>query len=191
MARLLRLDGRQQSAREEAAMHSRGTLAAATALAALALMLFAQPAGAVDTPAAAGSQGDAAVGVFGSAGGPGGELAGWGEPTDIPWSRVIGGTGIVVALICGGIFLLKKLNGGLPLSRGRYLEVVESRPLGRGVQLFLVKVAGKAVLLAASGGNVTTVAELPDDALEQIVADEPAESAGFASLLRKLAGVTQ
>lgn len=105
----------------------------------------------------------------------------------IPWGRLLSGTLIVVALICGGVFALKRLNGGAPLNRGRYMEVLEARPVGRNVQLILVKVAGRVLLLAFGGDSVTPVAELSEDELPQAQA-HAAGLEGFRSLLRKLTG---
>jgi flagellar biogenesis protein FliO len=107
----------------------------------------------------------------------------------IPWRRLVCGTIAVVALICVGVYVLKKLNGGAPLTRGRYLELLESRPVGRNVQLFLVRVAGKVVLLASGGGSVTQVAELAEEELPELSTASPPEGLeAFRNLFRKLAG---
>lgn len=110
----------------------------------------------------------------------------YGRP-DVPWGRLVTGTVAVVALICVGVYLLKKLNGGAPLTKGRYLEVLENRPVGRNVQLILVRVAGRVLLLAFGGENVTPVAEMSEAELPQATA-QPAGFDGFKSLIRKLAG---
>jgi flagellar biosynthetic protein FliO len=112
-----------------------------------------------------------------------------GQEFDIPWLRLLSGTALVVALICGGLWVLKKLNGGLPLSRGRYLELIESRPVGRNVQLFLVRVGERVLLLAAGSGNVTSVAELSADELPVAETDQAAGGVeGFRLLLKRMAG---
>lgn len=117
-------------------------------------------------------------------------LPAWGgNMPAVPWGRLVCGTIAVVALICVGVYVLKRLNGGAPLSRGRYLELLESRPLGRNVQLFLVRVAGKVVLLASGGGSVTQVAELGEDELPELSAVSPPDGLEtFRNLFRKLAG---
>ena len=109
----------------------------------------------------------------------------------IPWGQLVWGTAVVVGLICLGFWGLKKLNGGLPLNKGRYLEVLEARPVAGKVQLFLVKVGDRVVLLAATADNVTAVAEIPADELPQPAgADSRTVAGGFAVLLKKLAGAT-
>jgi len=119
---------------------------------------------------------------------PGREAPQWpAPPVAIPWGRVVAGTAGVTALICFGVFLLKRL-GGAPLTRGKHLELLEARPIGRNVQLFLVRVAGKVVLLAATGGNVTAVAELAEDDLPEPACEPAGELAGFKDLVRRLRG---
>jgi flagellar biogenesis protein FliO len=67
------------------------------------------------------------------------------------------------------------------------MDVLETRLVGRKVQLFLVKVAGRVVLLASNGENVTSVAEFAEDELplEEPAKRQHAES-GFGSLLKSL-----
>ena len=111
---------------------------------------------------------------------------------DLPWGRVVCGTMIVVGLICLGVFLLKKLGGGVLTGRGRYMELLEMRPVARGVNLFLVRVAGRVVLLGSSGEHVTQLTEFPEeelpgpDAVKQQVGLD-----GFKSLLSRLAGASR
>jgi len=110
-------------------------------------------------------------------------------PPDLPWGRVIWGTLLVVGLICIGVFLLKKLGGGALLGRGRYVELLEVRPVARGVHLFLVRVAGRVVLLGSTAENVTRLAEFSEDELPRPEPqEEPVGLDGFKSLLRKFAG---
>jgi len=103
----------------------------------------------------------------------------------LPWGRVVFGTLIVILLICGGVWLLKRLNAGMPLNKGRYMEVLETRPLGNKIQLFLVKVGSKVVLLACRGENVTALGEFSQD---DFPAAEPPEGiggrGGFKSLMQ-------
>lgn len=113
----------------------------------------------------------------------------WAEMPAIPWGRLLWGTALVAGLICVGVYALKRLNGGFPLNRGRYMELLETRPVGRKVQLFLVRVGRRAVLLASSGSNVTRVAEFADEELPE---PEAVRGQGglctFASFFRKRAG---
>ncbi len=107
----------------------------------------------------------------------------------IPWGRVIGGTSAVIALICGGVYLLKRFGGGGLPGRGGYLEVIESRPAGRNVQLLLVKVGRRVLLLASCGGSVARIAELSEDELPSD--DAPGTTEGFRALLQRLTGAAR
>jgi len=119
---------------------------------------------------------------------PAARAAPWTSSTpQIPWGRLVSGTLVVAALICVGVYVLKRLNGGAPLNRGRYMEVLEARPVGRNVQLILVRVAGRIMLLAFGGDSVTPVAELSEEELPQ----PPPQAVGldgFRSLLKRLTG---
>jgi flagellar biogenesis protein FliO len=110
----------------------------------------------------------------------------------IPWARVIGATGSVIALVCIGVFVAKKLDSGRLLRGGRYVELLESRAVGRRLQLYLVRVAGRVVLLAQTGATVTRVAEFDQQELPCPEAEgRPVSAGGFTRLLRKLAGAAQ
>lgn len=143
----------------------------------------------------------ALVRTFVLAGGPGGAGAAprvpGGPPAtdfaaDIPWLRVVWATLLVVGLICLGVYLLKKLGGSALLGRGRYMDVLEARPLGRKMHLFLVRVAGRVVLLSVSGENVTRLAEFPEQELPELEeTHEAGPRKGFGQLMRSLAGVSE
>ena len=111
---------------------------------------------------------------------------------DLPWGRVVCGTMIVIGLICLGVFLLKRFGGGVLTGRGRYMELLEVRPVARGVNLFLVRVAGRVVLLGASGDHVTQLSEFPEEELPRLDAEKQQVGLeGFKSLLSKLAGASR
>jgi flagellar biogenesis protein FliO len=112
--------------------------------------------------------------------------------TDLPWGRLVWGTLVVVGLICLGVFLLKKVAGGVLVGRGRYMELLEVRPVMRGVNLFLVRIAGRVVLLGSTGQQVTQLTEFPEGELPPL--EEPARQVGlegFRALLGKLSGASQ
>ena len=112
--------------------------------------------------------------------------------TDLPWGRVVCGTMIVIGLICLGVFLLKKMGGGVLTARGRYMELLEVKPVARGVNLFLVRVAGRVVLLGSSGNNVTQLSEFSEDDLPQPDAEKAHVGLeGFKTLLTRLAGASR
>lgn len=108
-------------------------------------------------------------------------------PPPIPWQRLLYGTTAVAGLICLGVFALKKFGGGAVFGRGHYMHVLETRLVGRKVQLFLVKIAGRVVLLASNGENVTSVAEFGEDEfpLEEPAMQQHVEN-GFRTLLKNL-----
>lgn len=111
---------------------------------------------------------------------------------DLPWGRVVWGTLLVVGLICLGVFLLKRFGGGALIGRGRYMELLEVRPVMRGVNLFLVRVAGRVVLLGSSGQNVTQLSEFTEEELPRLEEEvRQVGLEGFRSLLSRLAGASR
>jgi flagellar biogenesis protein FliO len=109
------------------------------------------------------------------------------ETPEVPWGRLVYGTTAVVGLICLGVYVLKKLGGGAAFGRGRYMDVLETRIIGRGMQLLLVRVAGRVVLLAASGETVTRVAEFKEEDLPAVQTEgEELEPDRFRNLLENL-----
>ncbi|MFO7956046.1 MAG: flagellar biosynthetic protein FliO [Candidatus Brocadiia bacterium] len=120
---------------------------------------------------------------------PDGETFPW-EPADhdVPWARVLGGTLFVVGLVCVGVYVIKKLDGGA-FRRGQYLEVLESRAVGRKLELHLVRVAGRVILIASGEHGVAAVAELNEEELPPLEeADERPAADGFQTLLQRFAG---
>ncbi len=109
---------------------------------------------------------------------------------EIPWVRLVSGTAVVLALACFGAYGLKRLE-----SRGRSgrcIEVLDSRSLGRKTQVFVLKVAGRVIVLAGSGENVTLLAELDESELPAPEAAEGAPAAlDFGGLVKRLAGVSK
>jgi flagellar biogenesis protein FliO len=110
------------------------------------------------------------------------------ESVRIPWGRLVAGTAAVSGLICLGVWMLKKLNRGGAFGRGRYLELLEARPVGRDVQLFLVRVAGRVVLLASGRSTVSRLAEFREDELPERDLAGPEGLEGFRALLQKVMG---
>ncbi len=126
--------------------------------------------------------------LLGATGSPSPQMPPLGQGLDVPWGRVVSSTLFVVALICVGVYVLKRLSGGA-LAGGRYMQVMECRQVGRKTELMLVKVAGRVVLLSSSGENVTRLAEFDECELPE---SEPVKSSegvqGFRLLLHRLAG---
>jgi len=107
---------------------------------------------------------------------------------DIPWARTVGGTLFVVGLVCVGVYVVKKLDRSA-FQRGRYVEVVESRAVGRKLELHLVRLAGRVILVASGEQGIARVAEFPEGELHPLQdADERPSADGFHSLLQRFAG---
>jgi flagellar biosynthetic protein FliO len=71
--------------------------------------------------------------------------------------------GFVFALLGVALWFLRRkgMAGLAPRGRGRFLEVIESRPLGPGHTLHLVRIAGRGVLVAAHGQGCTLIESRP------------------------------
>jgi flagellar biogenesis protein FliO len=111
------------------------------------------------------------------------------HPPELPWARVVWGLAVVVLLILGGVGIMKKLNGGLPVGRGRYMKLLETMPVGGKVHLFLVQVGDKVVMVAANGENVSAVTEFDADEMPEVEPSERLDAlAGFKSILGRVRG---
>ena len=88
---------------------------------------------------------------------PGGE-----SELDIPWRRISYGFGIVLAVLCVGIYLLKRVSGVSP-GGGSYMEILEAKPLTGKLKLFLVKIGPRVVLLAARGEAIEKIGEFAEE----------------------------
>jgi len=126
------------------------------------------------------------------AGGPTSLEGSWLDGSDdftIPWERLVYGTAFVIAIACVGVFLLKKLNGGLSMSRRRRLEVLELRAVARKTQLCLVRVGRKVILFAARGDGVTKLAQFTADELPDAEPEAGDTVPGpFKEMLKRIAG---
>lgn len=106
----------------------------------------------------------------------------------VPWARLVSGMFFVLALACGGVWVLKRLGGRTALNRGRYLEVLESRAVSRRMRLVLVRVAGRVILLAGEGEHASVVTEFGEEELPEPERSSPPAPKGFRPLLRRLSG---
>jgi flagellar biogenesis protein FliO len=84
--------------------------------------------------------------------------------------RVAGALAIVIGLLLGLRFLLRRVGTGSSRSIGGNgaLEIVASYPVARGQRLLLVRLANRIVLVHQSGGSMTSMTALSEVA-------EPAE----------------
>jgi flagellar protein FliO/FliZ len=95
-------------------------------------------------------------------------------------AQTIFGLAIVLALIWGAAWLLRRLNVGAP-SAGSAIRVLASQAIGQRERIVLVEVAGQWLVLGVAPGQVTGLATLPKGELPaRSVASSP-----FASLLAR------
>jgi flagellar biogenesis protein FliO len=123
---------------------------------------------------------------------PLGEPPGGGMPGgEVPWARAVWATLLVVGLICLGVYVLKKLNGQTLFGRSRYMQVLEGCNVGGKVHLFLVRVAGRVVLLGTSGEGLTRLAEFDEGDLPEPETSPAGTDEGFKTLISRLVGARQ
>ena len=109
---------------------------------------------------------------------------------EIPWQRLIYGVGIVLVLICGGVYILKAIGAGR-FAGGQYLDVLEVVPVGNKFRLVLVRIGERAVLLACKGENVEKVGEFAADSIPAPESPDAEGDRGFAAVLGEVLGRNQ
>jgi flagellar biosynthetic protein FliO len=74
-----------------------------------------------------------------------------------------------LAALCAGAWWFTRIASrkGLARTRGSHLEVIERVPLDGRQTLYLVRVAGKVLLLGGGDAGLTTLATLDADALAE------------------------
>jgi flagellar protein FliO/FliZ len=90
------------------------------------------------------------------------------------------GLGVVLALIWGAAWLLRRLNVGAP-SAGSAIRVLATQALGQRERVVLVEVADQWLVLGVAPGRVSALSTLPKGALPP----RAATPAPFASLLAR------
>lgn len=91
------------------------------------------------------------------------------------------GLAIVLALIWGAAWLLRRLNVGAP-SAGSAIRVLASQALGQRERVVLVEVADQWLVLGVAPGRVSALSTLPKGTLPTAMSTT---SAPFASLLAR------
>lgn len=105
----------------------------------------------------------------------------------IDWDRIAYGIAAVMGLLCVGVYGLKKLREHSFGSTGRYVDILDSRVLGRKGELVLVQVGERVVLLARTGDRIDKLAEFTRDELpEQEETGNRQDNGRFAGLMRSL-----
>jgi flagellar protein FliO/FliZ len=90
------------------------------------------------------------------------------------------GLGVVLALIWGAAWLLRRLNVGAP-SAGSAIRVLATQALGQRERIVLVEVADQWLVLGVAPGRVSALSTLPKGTLPP----RAANPAPFASLLAR------
>lgn len=96
-------------------------------------------------------------------------------------AQTLVGLAIVLALIFGAAWVLRRLNVGASPA-GSALRLVASQPLGQRERVVLVEVAEQWLVIGVAPGSVSAIASLPKGALPAAPAAPPA----FASLLARM-----
>jgi flagellar protein FliO/FliZ len=96
-------------------------------------------------------------------------------------AQTLAGLAVVLALIFGAAWVLRRLNvGGSPA--GSAIRLVASQSLGQRERVVLVEVAEQWLVIGVAPGSVSAIASLPKGALPAAPAAPPA----FASLLARM-----
>lgn len=77
------------------------------------------------------------------------------------WLRVLGSLGIVVGLIGGSVYLLKKLpNTNRFANKSKMIQVLSQHYIGAKKSLAVVRVAGETVLVGITDNNISHIKTL-------------------------------
>ena len=98
--------------------------------------------------------------------------------------QAILGLGIVLALIWGAAWVIRRLAPGLGKQRNSLLKVIARQAVGAREHVVIVEVADRWLLLGVGAGNVRTLETLPKI---EIPNDEPIAHS-FAKILRAKRG---
>ncbi len=90
--------------------------------------------------------------------------------------RLFGSLAIVLGLIVITAFVLKRmLANSKHTPGGKLVQVIQTFPLGGKRQIYLVKVAGRVLVVGGSGDNLSLLTDLPED--EVVAGAETVEAA--------------
>ncbi len=80
-----------------------------------------------------------------------------------------------LAALCAGAWCVARAASrkGLGRAKGRHLELIERVPLDGRQTLYLVRVAGKLLLVGGGDAGLSTLATLDDDALREDEGPKP------------------
>lgn len=100
------------------------------------------------------------------------------------WQLVLG-LAIVLALVIGSLWVLKKLVAERGQSGG-YMRVVAGTAVGARERVVIVEVGTTWLVLGVAPGRVSALAEIPRQSAAVPSADTPLPGQGFPDWLRKL-----
>ena len=82
--------------------------------------------------------------------------------------RFIGAFLLVVVILWGFYYLMKKLTGqNLRFSSSRYMNLVDFLNIKPNLSLYLVEVGDRVIVIAQSGNTIQEITELSKDELEE------------------------
>ena len=82
--------------------------------------------------------------------------------------RFIGAFLVVVAILWGFFYLMKRLTGqNLRLSSSRYMNLVDFLNIKPNLSLYLVEVGDRVIVIAQSGNTIQEITELSKNELEE------------------------
>ena len=86
--------------------------------------------------------------------------------------------GVVLAIMAGAAYALRRAKGISPVSRRRQpaVEVLTRQPLGRSASLAVVRAGDRALVLGVTDGGITLLTEAPSEEL-QIELSQPSGTA--------------
>jgi len=100
--------------------------------------------------------------------------------------RVCLSLGVVIALILGAGYVLRRLQGGTVRSGG-HLRAIESIAIGMKERVVLVQAGDKQLLLGVAPGNVRTL-HVFDAPIAPATQAEPSPAAAFGTILSQWRG---
>jgi flagellar protein FliO/FliZ len=98
--------------------------------------------------------------------------------------QTVFGLAIVLALIWGAAWMLRRLNVGSP-SQGSAIRVLASQALGQRERVVLVEVADQWLVLGVAPGQVSALSAMPKGALPAPPSPSSPLASQFASLLAR------
>ncbi|WP_228151579.1 flagellar biosynthetic protein FliO [Pseudazoarcus pumilus] len=98
--------------------------------------------------------------------------------------QMVGGLAVVVALLLGSLWLIKRLSG--PRGAATGLKVLGAAPVGPRERVVLVELADQILVLGVTQGSVNTLHTLPAEEFRRHAPDAPTNGGGdFQNWLAK------